>query len=367
MTRTGCCPSGVPIAAIASDRRPARHRLRDARPDQRPAAGQRRGRRGRPAGRPTRCRPAPPTPSNVVEVPSIEVPGIEVPGTLVYAKDGNIWIQSGEQATQLTSPGKGVNDSMPSFSGGRQVRLLRPHPAGRRQVEHRRRRQGLPARRADADAGQRRRAGDTTRLLDGLVEPGRHLQVERVHPRAGRLARRPLRRDGDRPARPDEERRHAQAVRPQDRQDQATSARTRSRRSATRIRRGSPTAAGSCTCSTTATAPRARRGSTPGTPTPARPRGRSPGPATSIPSWSPDGKYIAATKTSAYGTDVVILNAATGAELARLTDDGNSWAPAWSPRGDQIAYLHVAGQVIDLRMAQLEGTGPTGRSRTRST
>ena len=55
----------------------------------------------------------------------------------------------------------------------------------------------------------------------------------------------------------------------------------------------------------------------------------------------------------------MILNAANGAELARLTDDGQSWAPAWSPRGDQIAYLHVAGQVIDLRMAQLEGSGPT--------
>ena len=42
----------------------------------------------------------------------------------------------------------------------------------------------------------------------------------------------------------------------------------------------------------------------------------------------------------------------------RLTDDGDSWAPTWSPRGDQIAYLHVAGQVIDLQMAQLEGSGP---------
>ena len=82
------------------------------------------------------------------------------------------------------------------------------------------------------------------------------------------------------------------------------------------------------------------------------------GPGYLFPSWSPDGQYIAATKTSAYGTDIVILNAANGAELARLTDDGNSWAPTWSPRGDQVAYLHVAGQVIDLRMAQLDGTAP---------
>jgi TolB protein len=83
------------------------------------------------------------------------------------------------------------------------------------------------------------------------------------------------------------------------------------------------------------------------------------GPGYLHPSWSPDGRYIAATKTSAFGTDVVILSASTGAELARLTNDGQSWAPAWSPRGDQVAYLHVAGQVTDLRMAQLEGSGPT--------
>jgi Tol biopolymer transport system component len=55
---------------------------------------------------------------------------------------------------------------------------------------------------------------------------------------------------------------------------------------------------------------------------------------------------------------VAILNAKTGAELLRLTDDGKSWAPAWSPNGDQIAYLHVSGQVVDLRMVQLDGTGP---------
>ena len=76
------------------------------------------------------------------------------------------------------------------------------------------------------------------------------------------------------------------------------------------------------------------------------------------PSWSPDGRYIAATKTSAFGTDVVILNAATGAELLRLTTDGDSWAPTWSPRGDQVAFLHVTGQVVDLRLAQLEGAAP---------
>ncbi len=82
------------------------------------------------------------------------------------------------------------------------------------------------------------------------------------------------------------------------------------------------------------------------------------GPGYLQPSWSPDGKYIAATRTTALGTDVVILSAANGSELLRVTNDGNSWAPAWSPAGDQIAFLNVAGQVVDLQLAQLDGSAP---------
>jgi Tol biopolymer transport system component len=73
------------------------------------------------------------------------------------------------------------------------------------------------------------------------------------------------------------------------------------------------------------------------------------------PSYSPDGLWIAATRTSAFGTDIVILDAANGAEVLRLTNDDRSWAPAWSPRGDAIAFLHIQGQVVDLRMVVLEG------------
>jgi Tol biopolymer transport system component len=68
---------------------------------------------------------------------------------------------------------------------------------------------------------------------------------------------------------------------------------------------------------------------------------------------------VTATKTSAFGTDIVILDASSGAELLRLTTDGSSWAPTWSPRGDEIAYLHVDGQIVDLRMIELQGSGPT--------
>ena len=63
-------------------------------------------------------------------------------------------------------------------------------------------------------------------------------------------------------------------------------------------------------------------------------------------------------KTSAFGNDVVILDAAHGRELLRITDDGRSWAPVWSPAGDAIAFLHIDGLIVDLKMATLDGRGP---------
>lgn len=82
------------------------------------------------------------------------------------------------------------------------------------------------------------------------------------------------------------------------------------------------------------------------------------GPGYLEPSWSPDGRYIAATKTSSFGNDVVILDASQGRELLRVTNDGGSWAPAWSPTGDSIAFLHIDGQIVDLELAKLSGNAP---------
>jgi dipeptidyl aminopeptidase/acylaminoacyl peptidase len=82
------------------------------------------------------------------------------------------------------------------------------------------------------------------------------------------------------------------------------------------------------------------------------------GPGYLHPAYSADGRFIAATKTSAIGTDVVLLDGATGRELMRITDDGSSWAPTWSPAGDGIAFLHIEGQTVDLRLAKLDGTAP---------
>jgi len=75
------------------------------------------------------------------------------------------------------------------------------------------------------------------------------------------------------------------------------------------------------------------------------------------PSWSPDGKYLAAVATDAKGRNVVILDAATGAELLRLTGDGGSFSPVWSPAGDQIAFLRADGLTIDLWVDTLSGSG----------
>jgi Tol biopolymer transport system component len=72
-------------------------------------------------------------------------------------------------------------------------------------------------------------------------------------------------------------------------------------------------------------------------------------------SYSPDGHYMAATRTTALGTDVAILDANTGHELMRVTNDDASWAPSWSPAGDGIAFLHIVGQTVDLRLAKLDG------------
>jgi Tol biopolymer transport system component len=79
------------------------------------------------------------------------------------------------------------------------------------------------------------------------------------------------------------------------------------------------------------------------------------GPGYLSPAWSPDTKYIAATRTDTFGTDVVILDGTTGAEILRVTDDDASFSPVWSPAGDAIAFLHLEGTIVDLKMARLEG------------
>jgi Tol biopolymer transport system component len=71
------------------------------------------------------------------------------------------------------------------------------------------------------------------------------------------------------------------------------------------------------------------------------------------PSYSPNGRYLVATKTSSLGTDIVVLDARNGNELLRVTTDGRSWGGAWSPDGSQIAFLELVGSTTDLQLATL--------------
>jgi len=82
------------------------------------------------------------------------------------------------------------------------------------------------------------------------------------------------------------------------------------------------------------------------------------GPGYLAPSFSPDGRFIAATKTGAFGSDIVILDT-SGKELLRVSNDDHSFSPAWSPAGNAIAFLHLQGTIVDLKMAQLDAS--TGR------
>jgi Tol biopolymer transport system component len=77
------------------------------------------------------------------------------------------------------------------------------------------------------------------------------------------------------------------------------------------------------------------------------------------PLYSPNGRYIVATRTSSLGTDVVILDG-SGNERVRVTNDGRSWGGAWSPDGNQIAFLRLVGSNVELAVATIgRGAGAT--------
>jgi Tol biopolymer transport system component len=291
-----------------------------------------------------------PTPSNIVVIP--DDPLADVPGTIVYVKDGNVWLQSGHTVRQLTSGG---NDSMPSFSpDGESVYFVRSREAqGYWSVDGvgKQYRLDVPSIMQVPVAG-----GDPTRILDGLVDPagrpkwqgwirepvvspdGKTIAMATDLPdpttsdvvlklltlKTGKLTNPGLSQQAplghQNPAwRPDGAR--LLYVR-NDRDGAKGSPRIYSYNPATK-KSSAVTAAGYL-----------------------------------HPSWSPDGRYIAATKTSAFGTDVVILNAANGAELLRVTDDGSR--RPWSPRRPDRGCTWRA--VVDLRMAELEDRPPPGRS-----
>ena len=288
-----------------------------------------------------------PAPSNVVVVPEVTFPG-----AIVYAKAGNIWEQEGRDARQLTSGG---HDSMPSWApDGRSVSFVRTTeeqglwPA---QNTDRHYRMDVPAlMRVRMDGG-----ADPEVLLTGRIKRDTRSWFywirQPVLSADGRTVA--MISDGPDPTERDAvlqlydlatEKRSVPDVPenvPLGHQDPSWRADgkfllyVRNGRSGSR---GAPVVYRWDVAKKTAT---------PLT-----------GPGYLEPRYSPDGRYIAATRTSAFSNDVVILDAAHGRELLRVTDDGRSWAPVWSPAGDAVAFLHIEGLIVDLKMASLDGAAP---------
>ncbi len=289
-----------------------------------------------------------PAPSNVVIVD----PKTNIPGTLVYVKQGNLWTQTGNKATQITTSGHG---SMPTWSpDGQWIYYIESvHEMG-----------FFPA----DNNGPNRYAMDypiLTRihpdgsgaksLLSGRYRQGQYtwffwIRQPSVSPDGRTVA---ITSDGPDPTRSDvilqtydvktdkTRRLNLAENAPLGHQDPAWRP---DGRALLYVKNGHNGTQGApviyrydlTTKKTAAISP----------------------PGYMQPSWSPDGRWIVATKTSNLGTDVAILDARTGTEVLRLTNDGRSWAPVWSPKGDSIAFMHIEGLIVDLKMIGLTGAGP---------
>jgi WD40 repeat protein len=293
-----------------------------------------------------------PTPSNVVIVPSAP-PEARLAGLVVYVKQGNLWVEDGSGARQITNTGR---DSMPSFSpDGNWIYFIE----SRRDLGSFSLR-GKPYRtytltypllmRVHPDGSERER------LASGLYHSGQNtwfywLRQPVLAPNGRTVA---LLSDGPDPTDSNvvlqfydlRTKRLTKAGVPEfpplGHQDPAWSP---DGATLLYVKNGRSGSRGAPQIYRYVVATKRTSAVT--------------GPGYNSPAFSPDGRYVVATKTSNLGTDVVILDARNGAEIVRVTDDNHSWAGVWSPAGDAIVYLHIDGGVTDLHFVKLKG--PRGR------
>ncbi|HEY4190264.1 MAG TPA: hypothetical protein VGM28_07580, partial [Candidatus Limnocylindrales bacterium] len=288
-------------------------------------------------------------PSNVVVVPP-DV--ISIPGTFVYAKAGNIWLQTGKETHQLTTSG---NDSMPSFSpDGKTVYFVRTvngighWPASGIVRDYQ---MTIPNVMKIAADG----SGDPVQVISGKVSKNgltwqSWIREPVLSPDGTTLA---LVSDRPDPSRSDVVLQFYDTTTKKSTVPKLAEEAPLGHQDPTwrpdgkvllYVHNGRDGARG---------APSLYRwDATKGKATALT------GPGYLEPAFSPDGRYVAATKTSSFGNDLVILDASNGRELLRLTNDGSSWAPVWSPLGDSIAFLHIQGQIVDLDLVRLSGDAP---------
>lgn len=296
-----------------------------------------------PSGGPIRT----PTPSNVVVID----PRANVPGSIAYVKAGNIWVQSGEKAVQLTTGG---SDSMPTWTAdGSWIYFIRE-----RETVGRFRLNGLvkeydlaiPTLERIHPDGSGLKAILDGRFVSGIYTWSYFIRQPSISP-DGKTA--VLVSDGPNPLKSDMTLKFLDlATRTLSfpkfvelsalgHQDPVYSPDGRSILYTREAREG---ARGASTIVRYTFKTKVTKVLT--------------GPGYLQPAWSPDGRFIAATQTSPAGTDIVILDARSGAEVMRLTNDNASFAPVWSPAGDAIAFMRVDRGVVDLWLAKLTGSGP---------
>jgi len=288
-----------------------------------------------------------PAPPNVI----IVEPEVTFPGSIVYAKAGNVWIQTGKDVRQLTDAGK---DSMPSFSpDGQWVYFIREQTGkGLYPLNHHGRLTWYDLSTPELLRVPSDGNGKIEGIVNGRIKKGRSLgffwiRQPVLSPNGHTIA---VVSDGTDPGATDTVMQFY---------DTNTKKFTKLKlaESATL---GHQDPAWMADGSYLLLVKNGRDGSR-GAPQIIKynPENQKSftitGPGYLSPAPSPDGKYIAATRTDSFGTDVVILDAATGAEILRVTDDAGSFSPAWSPAGDAIAFLHLDGNIVDLQMATLDG------------